>query len=291
MKSAKFIDKVLLITGSTRMESSEILHEISDFFEQSGIKYLLYRVNRKPEEWPGEPGDLSGINLAISLGGDGTLLYCAKIVAGKNIPILAVNLGDFGFITEISKSEWKDAYYKYIENRLKISSRMMLKVCVERNGKLFACYLGLNDGVIGTGGISRIIRLKVYISGTYIGRYKADGVIVATPTGSTAYSVAAGGPILYPGMEALILNPICPFTLSNRPIVFPGNEVLEIEVEEHQRTDVILSIDGQESFPLKPGDRVIFKKSSKKTLILQSDRRNFYEVLRKKLNWAGEPNA
>lgn len=291
MKQERDIKKVLIIAGAERKNGQAFIDEVADFFEKAGIKYLLYRVNGKPSEWPNKLKDLKGINLVISLGGDGTLLYCARILAGKNIPILAVNLGDFGFITEISKAEWKDAYYKYIENKLVISSRMMLEVCVQREGKPLVCYLGLNDGVIGTGGISRIIRLKVYITGTYVGRYRADGVIVATPTGSTAYSVAAGGPILHPEMEALILNPICPFTLSNRPIVFPGNEILEIEVEEPQRTDVILSIDGQESFPLLPGDRIVFRKSDKKTFIIQSDKRNFYEVLRTKLNWAGEPNA
>jgi len=168
---------------------------------------------------------------------------------------------------------------------------MMLKVCVYRSGQPQRCYLGLNDGVIGSGGISKIIKLKVFISNTFISRYRADGVIVATPTGSTAYSMAAGGPILHHEMKAMILSPICPFTLSNRPLVVPGDEMLEIVVEEKQRTSVILTVDGQEAFDLLPDDRVVFRRSENETLIIQSDKRNFYEVLRKKLNWAGEPNA
>jgi len=183
MKQKRDIKKVLLIAGAERKKGRFFIDEVTDFFREAGKEYSLYQVNGKPSEQLNNPKDLNGVDLVVSLGGDGTLLYCARILAGKNIPILAVNLGDFGFITEISKAEWKDAYYKYIENRLEISSRMMLEVCVQRKGKPLSCYLGLNDGVIGTGGISRIIRLKVYITGTYVGRYRADGVIVATPTG------------------------------------------------------------------------------------------------------------
>ena len=137
----------------------------------------------------------------------------------------------------------------------------------------------------------KITRLQVTLSGTAVGQYRADGVILSTPTGSTAYSMAAGGPILHPEMQALVLNPVCPFTLSNRPLVVPADEVVEITVEEPQRTEVMLTVDGQESLPLQPGDRVVLKRYEYSALIIQSDRRNFYEVLRNKLHWAGEPSA
>ena len=135
-----------------------------------------------------------------------------------------------------------------------------------------------------------MIKLKIFFSEQYLGRYRADGVIIATPTGSTAYSMAAGGPILHPEMEAFILTPICAFTLSNRPIVVPASVVLRIEVES-QKAETVLTVDGQETFVLRQRDSIIVRKAEQKTLIIRTDRRGFYEVLRTKLNWAGEPNA
>jgi NAD+ kinase len=236
-------------------------------------------------------GGLSDKDIAITMGGDGTLLHCARILAGADIPILGVNAGDFGFITEISKDEWIEAYEEYLAGKLEVSRRVMFNADVTREGSSIVSFRGLNDAVIRSSSVSRIIRLRVFLSKTYIGRYRADGVILATPTGSTAYSMAAGGPILHPEMDAFILNPICPFTLSNRAIIIPGDESLEIEIEREQRAGIMLTIDGQDVFQLTPGDRVVVKKSSKCCLIIRSNKRNFYEVLRTKLNWAGEPNA
>ena len=138
---------------------------------------------------------------------------------------------------------------------------------------------------------SFIITIKLFLSGSYVGRYRADGVIVATPTGSTAYSMGAGGPILNPEMEAFVLNPICPFTLSNRPLVVRGDEKIELEVERIERTEAVLTVDGQHACQLDIGDRIVFGKLPCKSQIIRSDKRNFYEVLRSKLNWAGEPHA
>ena len=284
------VKKILIVMNHFKRDTS-LIGSMREFLRDREIECIEYNIERESPLNLENREALDSVDLAISLGGDGTLLYCAKIVAGRNIPILAINLGSLGFITEISREEWREAFTKFVDEELIISSRMMVKVCVMREDKSINCYLGLNDGVIGTGGISKLIRLKVYVSGTYIGRYKADGVIVATPTGSTAYSMAAGGPILHPEMEALILSPICPFTLSNRPLVIPPEEKLEILVEEEQRTDVVLTVDGKDAFTLRPGDRITFERSKEKTFIVQSDRRNFYEVLRSKLNWAGEPNA
>jgi NAD+ kinase len=246
--------------------------------------------------------DLAGVDLAISLGGDGTLLSCARMLArpptaagssmpGNEVPILPVNMGDFGFITEVSKGELVDTWEKYLDGSLGVSERLMLSVTVHRDGKEVGAFLGLNEAVIGIKGISRLIRLKVFLSDTYMARYRADGVIVATPTGSTAYSMAAGGPILHPEMEAFILTPICPFTLSNRPTVVPAWEILRIEVEEPQKVETVLTIDGQETFPLRPRDSITIRKAPRKARIIHTDRRSFYEVLRTKLNWTGEPNA
>jgi NAD+ kinase len=275
---------VVIAVNEYKKEAQDALGEAQSFFAARGVAVKVVTVG-------GSKPDLSTTDLAISFGGDGTLLYCARLLAGKNIPILAINLGDFGFITEITKDEWKEALGKYLDGQLKISRRIMLAVQVQRRGAAAAEFISLNDAVVRTSGTPKIIRLQVYVSGTNIGRYRADGVIVATPTGSTAYSMSAGGPILHPEMAALILIPICPFTLSNRPIVIPYDERVEILIEEQQRTDLFLTVDGQESFLLLPKDRVVLRRTTKESLIIQSDKRNFYEVLRSKLNWAGEPNA
>ncbi|MBN1699698.1 MAG: NAD(+)/NADH kinase [Spirochaetales bacterium] len=282
----KKIRDILIIANYSKNDVESIIEEISSYFDSGNVDIGVFAYNDDIRESRAATADI-----ALSLGGDGTLLHSARLLSRFGIPILGVNLGDFGFITEISRHEWQDALDKYREGLLSISERVMVKVEVEREGNRIFCSTGLNDAVISAYGISRIVWFQVYFSETYVGRYRADGVIIATPTGSTAYSMAAGGPILHPEMEALILNPICPFTLSNRPIVVPGSEVLNVVVEKIQRTDIILTIDGQEVFSLNPGDKIIFAQAGKKARIINSDKRNFYEVLRTKLNWSGEPHA
>ena len=280
------IKKVMLIVNMHKTDASELTREIEEYLDGKGIETVVVGFVGKPEN-----PDVKDVDFVFSLGGDGTVLYCARIVESTGIPILALNLGNFGFITEISKHEWKSAFERFEKGEACLSRRIMLKVVVERGGRKIASFKGLNDAVISSEGISTIVKLRLMINNTHLGEYRADGVIVATPTGSTAYSVSAGGPILEPEMEAIIVNPICPFTLSNRPIVMSGDEVISIFVEKDQRVGVILSIDGQESFPLYPDDRIIIEKSRSKTLLVRSDVRNFYEILRSKLNWSGGPDA
>jgi len=278
--------KVIIIVNLQKDGASFLVEEISNYLNDLGIKVVVFSYSGKADI-----PELETADLVFSLGGDGTVLFCSRIVESMSIPILAVNIGDFGFITEISREEWKSAFTKYKNGQLDLSRRVMIKVIVERNGEKVAFHKGLNDAVISSNGISNIIKLNLQINETNLGKYRADGIIVATPTGSTAYSISAGGPILDPEMEALIINPICPFTLSNRPIVVSGNEVVQITVEEDQRTDVILSVDGQDAYPLRAGDRIIVERSQTKALLIRSDKRNFYDILRSKLNWSGGANA
>ncbi len=283
--------KVLVVINPQKDDVRSVVRTIEEFTRAHGAQavFVDYADHTGRET-------LADVDLAITLGGDGTLLSCARMLAqartgGNEVPILAVNMGDFGFITEVSRNELIDTWEKYLAGQLSIGQRVMLSVSVVRDGKEIGAFLGLNEAVIGIGGISRMIRLKIFFSDQYLGRYRADGVIVATPTGSTAYSMAAGGPILHPEMEAFILTPICPFSLSNRPTVVPSSVVLRIEVEEPQKAETVLTIDGQETFFLHPRDSIIMRQAPQKTLIIRTDRRSFYEVLRSKLNWAGEPNA
>jgi NAD+ kinase len=280
------IRKVLLVINSRKDDVQSVVRSILELTQSRGIETVSLDFATHPSA-----DNMSGVDLAISLGGDGTLLSCARMLAPREVPILAVNMGEFGFITEVSKSELRDTWEKLLQGKLGVSERLMLSVEVQRNETTTASFLGLNEAVIGIKGISRMIRLKIFMSNTYMGRYRADGVIVATPTGSTAYSMAAGGPILHPEMEAFILTPICPFTLSNRPTVVPATEILRVEVEEPQKVEAVLTIDGQESFPLQPRDCILIRRAPFKAKIVHTDRRSFYEVLRTKLNWAGEPNA
>jgi NAD+ kinase len=280
------IRKVLLVINTRKDDTQNVVRTLGELTRSRGIELVSLDFSRHATE-----EDLRDVDLAVSLGGDGTLLSCARMLAHRDVPILAVNMGEFGFITEVSKSELQEVWEKYMQGSLGVSERLMLEVEVRRGDAAAASFLGLNEAVVGIKGISRMLRLRIFMSDTYMGGYRADGVIVATPTGSTAYSMAAGGPILHPEMEAFILTPICPFTLSNRPTVVPATEILRVEVEETQKVEAVLTIDGQESFPLQPRDCILIRRAPHKARIVHTDRRSFYEVLRKKLNWAGEPNA
>ncbi|MBN2441134.1 MAG: NAD(+)/NADH kinase [Spirochaetales bacterium] len=282
----RIIKHILVIANYSKDDVDIIIKELQTYFKKKKISLYIFGYNETIPD-----AILSKADLVISLGGDGTLLHSARLVSGNKTPILGINLGDFGFITEISKYEWAESYEKYISDSLSLSERLMVKVTILRNNVSIPVLHGLNDIVIHSCGISRLIRFTTFISDIHIGRFRADGVIIATPTGSTGYSVAAEGPILHPEMKAMILNPICPFTLSNRPIVIPGNEKIKIQLDAHQRTELILTVDGQETVPLLHGDSVLIEESEYTTHIIKSDKRNFYEILKAKLNWSGEPNA
>jgi NAD+ kinase len=280
------IHRVLIVINSRKEDVKNVVDSITEFARKLGAETI-------PVDFTGTVSKdiVSGVDFAVSLGGDGTLLTCARLLAEREIPILAVNMGDFGFITEVSKNEVLETLDKFLRGDIGVSERLMLDVSVRREAREVAAYQALNEAVIAVMGKSRMIRLKVFLSDTLVGRYRADGVLIATPTGSTAYSMAAGGPIVYPEMEAFILTPICPFSLSIRPTVVPATEALRVEVEEPQKAEIVLTVDGKENFPLLPRDQILVRRATHKALIVRSDKRSFYEVLRSKLNWTGEPNA
>jgi NAD+ kinase len=205
------------------------------------------------------------------------------------VPIFPINLGAVGFLAGISPDDWKPAFERCLSGGLAYSKRLMLEVAVERQGSIVAQGCCLNDAVVSASGIAKVIRFTVKAGGVgeaavFLGLYRADGLIAATPTGSTAYSVAAGGPILDPEMEAVIINPICPFTLSNRPLVLPAADTVIIEVDSEQRSGVLLTLDGQETKPLEPGDRILIRRAPYSALLAEADRQGFYRALRTKLS-------
>lgn len=283
------VKRALLVANCLKDNAELLIGEIGEYLKSLGIDYSVFRIAGKPDTtiFPSE----SKADIVFSLGGDGTVLFTARALAKYSIPILAVNIGSLGFITEVTRNEWREAFDMYREGRLGLSERILVHVGVERQGRIIDEFEGFNDAVVAAAGISKVVRLSVAISETPVGKYRADGIIISTPTGSTAYSAAAGGPILEPEMKALVLTPICPFTLSNRTIVLDGKRCIRILVEEEQRTKVILTIDGQVVYALEPGDILRISQSIRTISIIRSDQRNFYEVLRTKLNWSGGPDA
>ncbi len=280
------IRRVLLVANYQKAAARALVDEIRSYLEAQQIAVVVFGFSGKTA-----PPEVDSFDLAISLGGDGTVLFASRFLSSRRIPILAVNLGDFGFITEVTRDEWQAAFEKFRDGKLAAGDRLVLAVEVFRCGAKVAEFQGLNDAVVAAQGISKIVKLSLALLEDRLGPYRADGMIIATPTGSTAYSAAAGGPILHPEMEAIIINPICPFTLSHRPIVVHAQEHVTITIEPEQRTGVILTIDGQTVYTLEPGDEVRVCRSPDKVRIIRSDKRTFYEVLRSKLNWSGGPDA
>lgn len=280
------IRRVLLVANYQKPAARELVDEIRAYLEGQAIAVVVFAFSDRTA-----PPEVDSFDLAISLGGDGTVLFASRFLSSHRVPILAVNLGDFGFITEITRDEWQVAFEKFRAGKLAAGDRLVLAVEVFRGGVKVAEFQGLNDAVVAAQGISKIVKLSLELLEDRLGPYRADGMIIATPTGSTAYSAAAGGPILHPEMEAIIINPICPFTLSHRPIVVHAQERVTIAIEPEQRTGVILTIDGQTVYTLEPGDMVRVCRSPDKVRIIRSDKRTFYEVLRTKLNWSGGPDA
>jgi NAD+ kinase len=277
---------VLLIVNLHKDSAKSLMNEIASNLTGLGISVTVCSFEGKPIDPPKEHFDL-----AFSLGGDGTVLYAARCMAERGVPILPIHLGTLGFIASVQKSEWRSVFESFRNGKINTSARLMLDIRVERGGKIITKHTCLNDAVVAGAGISKIIRLDVRSDSIHFGAYRADGLIVATPTGSTAYSVAAGGPILDPEIEAMILNPVCPFTLSNRSIVFPAHETVMVYVEKEQRSDVLLTVDGQIVEPLLPEDVILVHRARRKAIIVASDRKVFYNVLRTKLNWSGGPDA
>ena len=238
------------------------------------------------------PGDADPeAEFAVSLGGDGTFLSCARLVSPRAIPILPIHLGTFGFITEITQGEWMEALESWLDGRLLVEDRMILDVRVSRGEREMALFYGVNDAVVSGSGISKIVRLSLQLGGFDAGRYRGDGLILSTPTGSTAYSMASGGPIMVPLVPALLLTPICPFSLSWRPMVIPHRDEIVVRIDTEQRAELLLTVDGQETRELAEGDTVRVSGRPGGVRIIKSDRRGFYEVVRSKLGWSGGPYA
>jgi NAD+ kinase len=225
-----------------------------------------------------------GCDLVIVLGGDGTLLSAARAIGRREIPLFPVNIGGLGFLTAITLDELYPELERALRGEHRIAKRKLLTVEVVRDGQVTASYDALNDAVLTKAALARMIDLDTHVDDQFVCVYKADGLIIATPTGSTAYSLSAGGPIVFPSVPAICLTPICPHTLTNRPVLVPETSVIRI-ISHGNNESVFLTIDGQVGQPLVEGDTVVCRSSHYSLLLIRPPRAMFFDVLRQKLKW------
>jgi NAD+ kinase len=253
-------------------------HGVETRLDQESARYLGSDAGLAREQVP------EGAQLVMVLGGDGTLLAAARAVAGREIPLFPVNLGGLGFLTAITLEQLYPELENALNGRQHVVPRRMLHGEVQRGGQAVASYEALNDIVISKTQIARMIDLETFVDGQYVSTFKADGLIIATPTGSTAYSLSAGGPIVYPAVEALCITPVCPHMLTNRPVLVPNTSVIEIVCKASHK-EVYLTIDGQVGEPLAENDRVVCRSSRHQVHLIRPPNMFFFDVLRQKLKW------
>jgi NAD+ kinase len=223
-------------------------------------------------------------DLILVLGGDGTMIATARTIGDVDVPVLGVNYGGLGYLAEFRIEEMVSALESILAGNYELESRLMLEVELRRGDQLVTHNRVLNDVVVNKSALARIIEIETYLNEQYVNSFRADGLIVSTPTGSTAYNLSAGGPIIYPSMNAVVITPICPFTLSNRPIVVPDNSLIEVRLMTRNE-EVALTLDGQVGFPLQVVDRLTIRKSDTTFNLVRPTNRNYFDVLRDKLRW------
>ena len=226
----------------------------------------------------------SEVDLILVLGGDGTMIATARMLDNARVPVIGVNYGGLGYLAEFPIEEMMPALEAILAGQYEVQPRLMLSVELRRGDEVVTHNRVLNDVVINKSALARIIEIEAYLNNQFVNLFRADGLIVATPTGSTAYNLSAGGPIIFPSMNAIVITPICPFTLSNRPIVVPDDSVIEVRLIT-EKEEVALTLDGQVGFDLQSRDRVVIRKSNTAFNLVQPPNRNYFEVLRNKLKW------
>ncbi len=224
-------------------------------------------------------------DLVVVIGGDGTFIAACRAVGTTGTPLLGINMGRLGFLTEVTKDAMLTTMAEVLAGRYQIEKRMLLAVRIKRKNKEILKHLVLNDAVIHKGALARMLEYQVAIDNQFVFSSRADGLIIASPTGSTAYSLSAGGPIIHPTLNTILLVPICPHTLTNRPIAVPGEGIIAVTLSKESSHDQRLTLDGQTGFPLRDGDKLLIKQSKHQLRVLHADNRNYYSVLREKLRW------
>lgn len=224
------------------------------------------------------------VDLILVLGGDGTMIATARMIGDQEVPVIGVNYGGLGYLAEFRIEELYAGLEAVLAGNYRLDKRVMLAVELRRDDTLITSNRVLNDVVINKSALARIIEIQASFNRQFVNSFRADGLIVSTPTGSTAYNLSAGGPVIFPSMNAVVITPICPFTLSNRPIVVPDDGEIELQLKTDQE-EVALTLDGQVGFPLKVEDRIAIRKSRTTFNLIQPSSRNYFDVLRDKLRW------
>lgn len=269
-------------------EICAVVPRITQWLREGGIEVLLDATGAScfgPPEKETSPQEMAAkMDMLVVLGGDGTLLAAARQFIECEVPILAVNLGGMGFMTSVTLDQAIPLLEQVVSGNHRISPRMMLKAELIRNGQIIQRQQALNDAVVAKGTLSRMLDFDLSVNSHFLGRYRADGLIVSTPTGSTAYSLAAGGPILYPVLQAFVLTPICPHMLTNRPLVLPDSVQLELDLSALEE-QAYLTLDGQIGHELQRGDHISISKSPFRVNLVRPQEQTYYKVLRNKLRW------
>lgn len=281
------IRHVAIVARSASRNATRTAWELADWLERRGLDVALDEPTARAS---GERdfkafSETGSYDLVVVLGGDGTLLSIARAL-GNQAPILGVNLGRLGFLTELSRTELYPSMVRILSGEFRVEDRTLLDVELRRASGGSTLFRAFNDAVVAKSALAQIIELQLSIGGHLMARYRSDGVIISTPSGSTAYNLSAGGPIVYPGLPVTVITPICPHTLSQRPIVVPDSEPLEVTLQT-QREEVFLTVDGQEGASLGYRDTLVLKRSTASVRMIRLLDRTFYDGLREKLRWGG----
>jgi NAD+ kinase len=288
MHPGQTFQTVGIISRPRRQHLSVVVPPLLKWLETRGVSavYDEETANSLPDTSKGRTRQLvaDSSQLLLVLGGDGTMLAAARLAASRNIPILPINMGSLGFLTSFTLDELYPALEDTLTGRSSVSQRVMLQVQLERAGSVIENQSALNDAVINKGALARMIELHLIINSEFVCRYRADGLIVASPTGSTAYSLSAGGPIVHPAVESFVITPICPHMLSDRPLVIRDSSSIEMKLSADTES-VFLTLDGQRGIPLQPADRVRISRAKEPLKLIQPPKKSYFEILRSKLKW------
>lgn len=285
------IQKVGILANITKESAVDYTCRLTDWLLDKGIE--VYHDEEVAEKIDGVVGMdrktlATLVDLIVVFGGDGTLLMASRSARGLDVPIVGINLGGFGFMTVVNLNEIFSAVELILKGAYTTTKRMMLDVVLESDDIVEREHAVLNDVVITRGNLSKMINLETFVDDKYLTTFKADGLIISTPTGSTAYSLSAGGPIVLPGLNSIIVNPICPHTLTNRPIMLSPDSLVRVTLRTEEESAVAM-LDGQDSVVMKPGDVIKVSRSSYYINLIDSPHHDYLEIIRTKLGWGGSP--
>ena len=279
---------VAIVLNPEKTDAIDLARSLVTWLQERNVLVMVEHDAARAIDMPSlsrDEKELATADFAVVMGGDGTLLRANRVFGPAGVPMLPIRFGKFGFLAEAEPSEAYDAISKILDGDYQINERMMLEAVVTRSNKRVSTATALNDMVIAKGPLARMLRLELHVSGKYVANYAADGLIIASPTGSTAYSLSAGGPLVTPDLRLIIITPICPHTLSERSLIVSDKQSVDVVVESDSGDVVMLTVDGQLGISLEPGDRVSVRESKCKAKLLSVDGTSFFEKLQTLLKW------